>query len=155
MATTFIDYKNDKGFYISESFIKLTMYYIYLELQKPQYIFLSKQELLDDLSDKINGLRNGYIVLGWDDVLNNPSEEQTMIQVLQNVKTSLQNKGANIPVSELISIPTQDDTLKYMLDKKPFPTVELIRVIDALIQMLEGTWNSDNYDMNLNWRYFE
>ena len=155
MADCKITYSNNKGFWIAESFMQLVLFYISKEISKPQYTIPNKSLFMEDLQFKIDGYTNGYMTLGWGGFIDGSVEKQTMIQVLQNVKTSLQNKGANIPVSELISIPTQDDTLKYMLDKKPFPTVELIRVIDALIQMLEGTWNSDNYDMNLNWRYFE
>ncbi|MGE8552402.1 MAG: hypothetical protein ACN6OB_00510 [Chryseobacterium jejuense] len=152
MANCKIVYKNDKGFWIAESFSQLFMHYIYKELQKPQYIFSNKQELLEDLEDNINGYCNGYIGLNWEGLMSS-AEEQTMIQVLQNVKISLQNKGASISVAELKSIPTEDIHFQYILDKKPFPTSELIRVINALIQMLQGTWTSTNYEMDLNWRY--
>ena len=123
-----------------------------MEAQKAQYSFSDKQEILEDLEENINGLCNGYMTLYWKNLFDG-NDEQIMIQVLQNVKLYLQSKGTNIPVSELMLIPTDDKTLKYMLNKKPFPTAELIRVIDALTQMLQGIWESTNYNMDLNWRY--
>jgi hypothetical protein len=155
MADCKITHGQNKGFWIAESFMQLVLHYIYKEASKPQYTITNKPLFLEDMKFKIDGYANGYMTLGWGGFIESTVEKQTMIQILQNVKTTLQSKGINISVSELMSIPTADETLKYMLDKKPFPTAELIRVIDALIQILEGTWESTNYNMDLNWRYFD
>lgn len=152
MAKTFIDYQNNKGFWITESFMQLVWCYVLQEIIKPQYNFTNKQEIVEDIELDINGIHSGYLVLTWNDYLINSSEEQTMIQVLQNVRTTLQNKGTFISIEEQKTIATEDHTFEYILGRKPFPTAELIRVIDALIQMLEGTWTSTNYNMDLNWR---
>jgi hypothetical protein len=71
------------------------------------------------------------------------------------VKNTLQNKGTFISVNELQAIPTQDRMFKWLFSEKPFPTIDLIKIIDALIQMLQGTWTSTNYDMTaeINWKY--
>ncbi|MDF0720561.1 hypothetical protein P0M11_11185 [Kaistella sp. PBT33-4] len=151
MSTTFIDFQNDKGFYIHEIFMQLAMHYINQELIKPIYTLTNKQTVLDSLQLDIDGFTSGYLVLTWDNYLINSSEEQTMISVLQNVKTTLQNKGAFISVSELQAIPTQDWYFKVYY-RKPFPTAELIKIIDVLIQMLQGTWTSTNYDMKINYK---
>jgi len=37
MPITFIEYNYNKEFYIHESFMQLVFYYLYTELQKPQY----------------------------------------------------------------------------------------------------------------------
>lgn len=154
MATTKIRYNDGKGFWISEAYIQLAFCYIYQEAKKNQYNFSNKQDLLGDFEDKINGYRNGYLILGWDeDVITSQAEEQTMLQVLQNVKTTLQSKGSYISVEELQSIPTEDKDFKRLFSRKPFPTSELIKIIDALIKMLQGTWSSDNYDMDINYKY--
>ena len=147
MARTFIDYKEGKGFEINEVYIQLAFCYIYQEAKKSQYIFSNKQEVLESLQDDING----YLVLMWHDDLVNQSDEQTMLQVLQNVKTALQSKGAYISVAELQTIPTEDKDFKRFYGRYPFPTSELIKVIDALIQMLQGTWESTNYNMDINY----
>ena len=151
MARTFIKYKEDKGFEINEAYVQLAFSYIYQEMKKTQYSFSNKQEILESLEDDINGYTYGYLVLMWHDDLVNQSDEQTMLQVLQNVKTALQSKGAYISVAELQTIPTEDKDFKRFYGRYPFPTSELIKVIDALIQMLQGTWESTNYNMDINY----
>lgn len=146
MSDIRITYKNNKGFWINESFMQLGFYYILREVEKPQYNITNKSELLELMSYSINGYVSPS--LGWVGHLTNETEEQTMIQVLQNVKTTLQNKGVFISVEEQNTITTEDNTFSYILGVKPFSTAELIRVIDALIQMLQGTWESTNYDMD-------
>lgn len=154
MGSTFISYDKLNGFYINEQFMQLTMHYIYTEVVKPQHIFSNKQELIENLEESINGYYHGYLTLYWNYIFNE-SDKQVMIQVLLNVKLDLQNKGNNISVEELKNISTEDYLLSSLFDKKPFPTTELIRVVDALIEILQGTWNSTDYDMDLNWRYYD
>ncbi len=69
-----------------------------------------------------------------------------MIQVLQNVKTTLQGKGAYISIAELQAIPTEDKDFKRLY-RYPFPTSQLRKIIDVLIKMLQGTWGFTNYKM--------
>lgn len=152
MATTFIDYKDKKGFYISESFMQLAMFYISEELKKSQYTLINKIELLDSLDSIINGYNKGYLVLTWDEELEGTTDEQTMIQVLQNLKISLLNKGTMISLTELKSIPTDDPDFERLYSRNPFPTAELIKITDALIQMLNGSWTSTNLYMDINYR---
>lgn len=76
-----------------------------------------------------------------------------MVQVLRTVKTITQNKGVNISIAELQAIPTADKDFKLFYSRNPFPTAELIKVIDALIKMLQNTWDSTDYDMEINYRY--
>lgn len=155
MPETKIDYKDKKGFWIEESFMQLCMYYIYLELQNNQYVFANKTELLEDLNDKLNGLTKGYLVLEWDDILINITEEQTMCSVLNNVKLNLMTHGAYLTVSNLQAIPLEDKDLRKLYSKKPFPVSELIKIVNALIQMLEGTWTSTNYGMDINYGHYD
>ncbi|ARS39248.1 hypothetical protein CA265_06000 [Sphingobacteriaceae bacterium GW460-11-11-14-LB5] len=151
MATTFLGYKGSKGFYIHETYAKLIFQFIYQELKKAKYTFVNKDILLADCEAKINGWRNGYIVLRWDDRLIGMDEENNMTQLLQNIIIDLQTRGNYISVEELQAIPSEDELWKMDLDKK-FPVNELIRVFNALIQMLQGTWLSTNYDMNIKWK---
>ncbi|MCX2431030.1 hypothetical protein [Pedobacter sp. GR22-10] len=153
MPTTFIEYKDDKGFNIAEDFMQLTIYYIHEELKKPQYIFVNKNIFEMGHEGIIDGVASSYLTLPWNKILINSSEEQTMIQILQEVKASIQNKGVYISVAELQSIPTKDKDLKRLFSRKPFPTSELIRIIDALIKMLQGTWEYTNYNMDINYQY--
>lgn len=150
MADTKIDYKSEKGFWIHEAYIQLVFHFIYRELQKDKYSFTNKPNLLLDCEGKINGWTNGYLVLMWHEYINGAIEEQKMIQLLQNVITDLKTKGTYITIAELRALPTQDEHWKSNMDKN-FPTKELIRIINALIQILNNTWESSNYDMKINW----
>jgi len=155
MATTFIKYKDNKGFYISEIFIQLAMHYINSEVKKILYSFSEKQEIVEDLQDNINGECNGYLVLYWKYILNGISDEQTMIKVLQNVNITLQQKGTSISIAELNAVETDDSDFKRFFSRKPFPTAELVKIIDALILILQGTWDFDNYDMKIDYGYYD
>ncbi|MDF0720556.1 hypothetical protein P0M11_11160 [Kaistella sp. PBT33-4] len=107
MSQSKMFYSQNKGFWIHEIYMQLVMHYIHQELIKTQYNFSNKQDLVDDLEDNINGICSGYIGLNWEDVIvAGTTEEQTMISALQNVKTTLQNKGAFISVNELQAIAT-------------------------------------------------
>ncbi len=150
MSTELIDYKN-KGFQISDIFMQLLIYYINDELKKSQYAFTNKNSLQRYHESIINGNMAGWFAFLWDSHLENSNDEQTMISVLQNVKTNLQNKGTFISVNELQSIPTIDKYFKQFYNKEPFPTVELIKIVDVLSQMLQGIWTSTNYDMDINY----
>jgi len=153
MSDTKLIYKENKGFWIPEDFLQLALYYISKEIAKPQYMILNKSELLDDLNVDIQGYTRGYMCVGLFEYTNSISDEQIMLQVLQNVKTALQVKGTYISVAELQSIPTEDKDFKRLFSRKPFPTVELVKIVDALIKMLEGTWDSTNYNMEINYSY--
>lgn len=150
MADCKLTYKNNKGFWVHETYAQLIYQLIYAELQKPEYTFSHKQEFLEDCEDIINGISIGYIGLNWIEYLINQADEQTMVQLLQNVITYLQTKGKYIAVTELKAMQTQDEHWKAVMDRN-FPVSELIRIFNALIQMLQGTWDSNNYDMKINW----
>ncbi|MEN2398877.1 hypothetical protein GKZ90_0003780 [Flavobacterium sp. MC2016-06] len=150
MADAKIDYKNDIGFWIHETYMQLVFHFIYAELQKTKYDFINKPELLLDCEGKINGWTNGYLVLTWNRFICGTIEEQTMIHLLQNVIIHLENKEKYITIAELQVMPTEDEHWKSVMDKD-FPISELIRIFNTLIQMLQGVWESNNYDMKINW----
>ncbi len=151
MPITFIEYKNNKGFSIHETFMQLAYFYIYMELEKPNYKISNKDDLLYSTKFHIDGYSNGTMSLVWNNL--NQQDEQIIQQILQNVKSSLENKGAYISVAELQAISTEDEDFKILYSRNPFPTAELIKIIDALIKMLHGTWNSTNYRMDINYQY--
>ncbi|MCA1919676.1 MAG: hypothetical protein LDL38_09775 [Flavobacterium piscis] len=103
MASTFIQYQNGKGFNIAEEFMQLMIYYIHKELEKPQYAFINKNLFIMGHEGIINGISSGYLTLPWKRILVSTEEEQTMIQILQNVKISLQNSIAQIyyPIAQI------------------------------------------------------
>lgn len=149
MSESFIKYDGRKGFWIEEVFMQLLFHYINNELIKPQYSFINKDNILFNSQFHLDGYSRGILSLGWTNEIEN-NEVNTMISVLQNVKIMLQNKGSFIPVNELQAIPTEDEDFKRFY-RHPFPTSELIKIVNALIQMLQGTWTSTNYSMDINY----
>ncbi|UIR56366.1 hypothetical protein LZQ00_00725 [Sphingobacterium sp. SRCM116780] len=153
MSATFIEYNYNKGFWVEEEFMQLVYCYICDELKKIQYNLTNKDDLLYSIKFHIDGYSTGSMSLGWNDYIITQSDEQLMLQVLQNVKATLQAKGTYISVTELQAISTEDKDFKRLFSRKPFPTAELIKIIDALIKMLEGTWDSTNYSMKIDYQY--
>jgi len=151
MSTTFIKYSNDNGFWISDIYMQLAYTYIYLELEKPLYNLKNKAELLFGMKFQINGYATDMISLGWNSRLANKSEIKVMTEILHQVKADLNAKGNYISIQELKSIQSEDYYFKQFFSESPFPVAELIKIIDALIQLLDGTWTSNNYDMNIDY----
>lgn len=86
----------------------------------------------------INGQMGGWFAFLWDEYISDASEEQIMVQILQKVKDSICHKGSYISLEELQAIPTMDNDFKIFYNK-PFPTADLIRILDALVLMLQET----------------
>ncbi|MBP2616425.1 hypothetical protein [Chryseobacterium jejuense] len=155
MGKTLVEYEKDKGFWISESMMQLVLHYIVEEIEKNEHPISDKSDLLMMLRWDIDDYTRGHMSVRLFDEIDSLADEQIIIRLLNSVKETLQNKGSLISVEELMNIPTRDLALKYILDKKPFPAAELICVIDPLIQMLERTWEHKDYQMELNWTYFD
>ena len=151
MATELMGYKG-KGFITSDIFMQLALYYIHEELKKNQYVFIRKETLTDYHLMVINGKMGGWFAFLWDEYISNSSEEQTMVQILQIVKDRIHHKGVYISLSELQSIPTVDGDFKIFYNK-PFPTADLINILETLIEMLQGNWNHEAYNMHINYYY--
>ncbi|MEN2401525.1 hypothetical protein GKZ90_0017165 [Flavobacterium sp. MC2016-06] len=151
MPDTKITNGNNLGFWVHEIYMQLAYCYIYDELIKPQYSIINKDDMLYSIKFHIDGYSTGIMSLGWENYTNSQSDKQMIILVLQSVKTNLQNKGAIITITELQAIPTQDDHFKtYYRD--PFPTYQLIKIVDALIEIIQGDWTSTNYSMDIEYK---
>ena len=150
MSRVDIDYKG-KGFVTSDLFIQLALFYINEELKNDKYTFSEKNLLLQYNEEVTNGVFAGWFTFFWDSYLLNLRDEQTMIQILENVKSAIRIKGDFISVEELQSIPTKDGDFK-LLYRRPFPTTELIRIFIALSEMLKGTWQYENYEMEIEYQ---
>ncbi|SDJ21432.1 hypothetical protein [Chryseobacterium jejuense] len=143
MPTSKMSYKEDKGFWIEESFMQLVFHYIYKELIKSQYNLTNKNQLLEEMKFDIDGYTTGSMSLGWRRLIESSSDIQTLIQVLEHVKLDLNSKGMYISVQELQNIQTEDNEFKYYYTH-PFPISGPIKIVNALIQMLNGTWTATN-----------
>lgn len=147
MATTFIDYKEDKGFWVVEDVMELVFQYIYKELKSGKYTFSKIDGLLLDAEHIINGFVRGWLVLMWDEDI---QEEQEMIRLLEKIVLDLEQKGEYISVEELQTFPSKAEDWKNFWNK-PFKTQNLLNIFDAMIKMLKGEWESSNYAMDIDW----
>jgi len=149
MARTYVKYKNRSGFWISEPYLQLAYNYIYAELVKPQYNLECKVDLLSFIKFQIDGFALDMMSLGWNSYFVNETEIQVMIGILQQVNIDLFAKGTYIATQELRLIQSKDEYFKNFYYYKHFPVTELIKIIDAIIQLLENTWETINYNMEI------
>ena len=147
MAVTFIDYKNDKGFYIVEDIMELAFQYIYKQLKTGDYTFSKMDRLLLDAEYKTNGWNRGYLVLSWYRDLDGETDEQEMTHLLEKILEELYQKGDFISVEEIHAFPSEAEDWESFWDK-PFKTQNLIYIFEALVKMLKEEWESTNYNMD-------
>ena len=76
----------------------------------------------------------------------NQEDEQEMIFLLENIIVKLQNKGEYISIEELQSFTPEATDWKNFWSK-PFRTINLLNIFDALIKTLKGEWDSTNYEV--------
>lgn len=150
MVDTFIGYKDNKGFYVGETAMELTYQYIFAELQKENYVFSNKEDVLFDAETAAKGRCSTWLALMWHETLTSQSDELEMIRVLETVVADLETKEEHISVEELQSFSSDAEDWNDSWSE-PFKTDNVIRTINALIQMLKGEWESTNYDMKLDW----
>lgn len=139
---------NGCDFWIAENFMQIMYHYIYEELVKPEYIFTDKEKFLYETRFHIDGYSTGIMWLGWITFVKSEAEIQTMIGLLERVKSGLL-KEEYISVEELQAIPSEDTFFKNS-HHGPFPTSELLRISNALIELLNGTWAFNNHDLKID-----
>lgn len=139
---------NDCDFWIAEHFMQIMYHYIYKELVKPEYIFTDKEDFLYETRFHIDGYSTGIMWLGWGKFVNSEAEIQTMIRLLENVKSGLL-KEEYISVEELQAIPSEDTFFKSF-NNTPLATSEFVRIANALISLLNGTWAYNNHDLKID-----
>jgi hypothetical protein len=97
MATnTFIDYKDDRGFYIFEPEMELVFYFIQQTFKRlnPDVPFKEDMELFLDAAAK--GHLQGMLVLGWDRLLTTSEHESQMIDILEETIKDLNKKKVKL-----------------------------------------------------------
>lgn len=138
----------DCDFWIAEHFMQIMFHYIYEELVKPEYVFTDKEEFLYVTRFHIDGYSTGIMWLGWEKFVETEDEIQAMIVLLEKVKLGLL-KEEYISVKELEAIPSEDTFFKS-INNSPLATSELVRIFDALINLLNGTWAYNNHDLKID-----
>jgi hypothetical protein len=148
---TLVIYKDDtKGFWITESQLQVVLHYILQELKLPKYSFSNKAHIIDDFEFIINGYMHSYLYLSLADLLDDTIKAQEFVRVLQQVKLNFRFKDEFISVAELLAIPTEDDSFREVFGYWPYSKFEVILIIDALNELITGTWNRgiENFDLN-------
>lgn len=152
MATK-IDYKEGKGFWIAEIYMELTYEYILQAIDNIEDNLNIREELIEDIEFNINGLAKGMLTLTWHSFLKNDEQVDEMIFVLNNTKNLLLDKGEYISAEELnkYEIKKEDVASKW---PKPIKTSEVIKIVEALILMLNDEWDKpNNYAMDIDYSF--
>ena len=149
MTTTFIDYREDIGFWIEEIYMEIVFEYIDQSLETYNGNISFREDLDFDLNFNTTGLSKGMLTLTWDSFLNyNYENEQTMISILESTKDFLTSKGQLINSDELNILEKKKES--EMIWKKSLKISEVLKIIDALILMLKNEWQETNYDMKID-----
>ncbi|MEP0263112.1 hypothetical protein [Dokdonia sp.] len=152
MAKTFIDYREDIGFWVAEIYMELTYEYVLQALNSIEDDLSIREELIEDIEFNINGLARGMLTLTWYSFLKNEEQLNEIDLVLNNAKNLLLDKGEYILVEELNKYEVKK---KEMASKwpKPIKTSEVIKIVEALILMLNDEWYEPNYSMNIDYSF--
>jgi len=151
MATTYIDYKEDKGFWIAEIYMELTYEYIKQALEQRIDEIDFKEDLNKDLELFTSGMFKGMLTLTWSTFLKSKHDNK-MISILEDTKTLLQNKGEIITTGELNSYEVKKEEMASIWPK-PLKTSEVIKIINILILMFKDEWRETNYAMNIDYSF--
>jgi hypothetical protein len=137
-----------KGFWIAESFIEILSEYICKEFERKEITEYSKplQKLYDSIDGNRTGEKIGMVGIPFDRLISSKEDENDLITIFQNVKTTLQAKGEKIEIEELKEIESRktDDYFKREWFK-PIYISSFVTTLDIMIKMLKGEWQSNNH----------
>ena len=153
MATTFIDYKKEKGFWIPEIYMELTYEYILQALNSIRSNLSIREEVKEDIKFNTTGLAKGMLTLTWQSFLKGKKQESEMIYILEETIKLLNAKEEFISVKELNSYENKKEEVASSWPK-PLRTSEIIKIVEALMLMLKNEWNKpSNYVMEINYSF--
>lgn len=153
MAETKIDYKDGKGFWIAEVYMELTYEYILQALHSIEDDLNIREELIWDIEFNIKGFARGMLTLTWHSFLKDKEQIDEMVLVLNNTKNLLLDKGEYISVEELNKYEVKKEDLASHWPK-PIQTSEVIKIVDALMLMLQDKWDKpNNYGMDIEYSF--
>jgi hypothetical protein len=116
--------------------------------QNLSIILRKKTDFLKETDMLVQGYAFGELWLGWKKYITTEEESKTMIELLENIKINLQNKSPEISTEEIQAIPIDDSHFKRCI-ASPFPVSELMKITEALTQMVSGTWDIIQNNKNL------
>ena len=151
MGSVYISYDGKKGFSTSYEVMQLLSHYLHDELEIEAYDLLThKEDLIQIFEDTVNGYNGDFYTLSWNHYIIGHDDKNLMIILLQNVISNLQAKGNFISANELKDITTEDNYFKSTF-RKQFPVSHLVVILNALIQMLNGTWTFTSLDISISY----
>ncbi|NOW94494.1 hypothetical protein [Mucilaginibacter sp. SG564] len=146
---TNISYR-DKGFWISESFIEVLSQYICESFEKIGISNISSnlQKTYTQCNANRSGAYRGMVDVFLDDYVDGSQDKIAFIAVLEKTKPILKAKGPELSIMTLNEFESNKIDPAF-INKWAFSvkTSSLISTIDIIIQMLNGTWTSDNYSV--------
>jgi len=159
MGTIYIDYQG-KGFWIPPSFIEVLSDYICPRKRRILIIiFLHLLKLVNTLSQNLqniyiccdaNRLGESFDMVNilLDHYVTGTSDKTTLIDVLTKTKTLILSIGTELSIELLTEFERRKSIDEYKSSWAfPIKTGSLAATIDIIIQMLNSTWESDNYDV--------
>jgi len=152
MATTYINYKDDNGFWIDEIYMELVFEYVLQMLKSEQKLIHFSSELIEDLEFDSRGCSRGYLILDWKYILNTHEDKLFMIDLLKNTIGIVKRKGEFISVSELNQY-EKGKGINGQKWPKPLKTSEIIKILDTLILMLKDEWHETRYGMEIDYSF--
>lgn len=143
----YIDYEEDKGFWLEERFLEVLSYYVCLVFEKkgledrPEWYL----EVYDDFLVITHGYNSGNQGFLFKEYLDFKKErEGVVISILEETKKMLLSKGKEIGLEELAKTEERKIHKDFVNDWPiPLQVNSFIIVIDFMIQMFQHKWEED------------
>ena len=156
MSDTKIDFKDSKGFWINEPYFEMTCNFILQALNAREEEFSFREIITKDLTYKVNGYDHGMLVITWRDYIKTKEEELQMASILEDAMAIVEAKGEYITTEELNSYEAAKEEQYFAFNwPNPLPTQEVGKILDALVKILKGEWESTNYAMYIDYSFFD
>lgn len=140
-----------KGFWIYPDFIELLSQYICSRFETNELNTYNERlrNVYDDCDANRKGSRIGMVGFLFDDDIQNSTDKNTFIGVLQETKNDIAALGSELSISALNEFESNksDDYFKSPW-ALPVKTQSLIGTIDIIIDLLNGNLQYDNYLIN-------
>jgi hypothetical protein len=106
------------------------------------------QDIYEDCDLNREGVSIGIVTVLFDKYITNDADKTALIVVLNQTKTFIALKGSELSIATLEGFESRKTDNYFKVPwAYPIKTESLITTIDMIIQLLNGTWNSDNYSV--------
>jgi hypothetical protein len=147
MSTTYIDFKS-KGFWIQEAFMEVLCDFIceVFEANGVKSFSENLQDFYAYCDANRSGASAGMVGILLDETITNETDRVVLTDLLNQAEILIASKGDELSVAVLNDFESKkvDDYFKISW-VYPIKTKSLIATLDIIIQMLNGTWTSNNY----------